>query len=318
MWARLGRDGGEGRRPPAPANWSPVAETEGKPGQGRVFWELAFTASLFGAVGLFAKALALSPGAISFGRSVFAAAALALVTRLIPAQKPLERRDWPAAAIATIGQAGNWSLFFASAQVSSVSIAILSLFTYPILTALAEPFWTKRPPRGVEVVGALLVLAGVVVVQGQSDPGANIGLGVLLGVLSAAFLTARNLAATVSVERIGAVRLNLITCAACIPLFLPFRVLDPAPVSWKEAGLLLLLGVAFTALPQVLFFRALRYVSAAYASLVVALQPLFTLLFAFILLGERPTPRTLAGGILILSAVGLVAGWRAKSTEPPA
>ncbi len=47
----------------------------------------------------------------------------------------------------------------------------------------------------------------------------------------------------------------------------------------------------------------MRTITAQLASLIGALEPVWGVLFAYLLLGEVPTLRTLLGGALILSAV---------------
>ena len=64
----------------------------------------------------------------------------------------------------------------------------------------------------------------------------------------------------------------------------------------------LVLGVLCTALAHTLFIAALRTVTAHTASVVAALEPVYGIALAFVLLGEVPGARTLAGGALIVGA----------------
>ncbi len=63
-----------------------------------------------------------------------------------------------------------------------------------------------------------------------------------------------------------------------------------------------MLGVACTALAHTLFIQALHSLSAHTASVVTALEPVYGIALAFLLLGETPTARTLAGAILLVGA----------------
>lgn len=276
---------------------------------------LLVAALLFSAVGLIAKVTPLQPWAIGFGRAVFAAGALALYLlwkkqSFLPASA-----DWGKIVWAAIGQAGNWGFFFAAIKTGGMAVAVLALFVYPIITAFAEPLLTRQKVRGIEVAGGLLVLAGVFFVTPEPSLGNNITLGVAMGVISAVFLTVRNIVGGLVVESTGAVRLNLWMCLVCIPLFLPFRVADPLPPSWTEAWQIAALAVLFTVAPQVIFFSSLKKVTTAWASLVVSSQPIFTILLGIILLQDVPDPRTLGGGALILAAVILVSVW-GRASKP--
>jgi drug/metabolite transporter (DMT)-like permease len=62
------------------------------------------------------------------------------------------------------------------------------------------------------------------------------------------------------------------------------------------------LGVVCTALAHTLFIRSLRALSAHTASVVAALEPVYGIALALLLLGEVPPARTLAGAVLIVGA----------------
>ena len=65
----------------------------------------------------------------------------------------------------------------------------------------------------------------------------------------------------------------------------------------------MILGLIFTALAQWLFVASLRQIRAQTASVVTCLEPVYGILFAVLLLGEKPSARTLLGGLLIFGAV---------------
>ena len=89
----------------------------------------------------------------------------------------------------------------------------------------------------------------------------------------------------------------------------------PALLPWMDGrALLLALGLVCTALAHTLFIASLREVTARTASVVAALEPVYGIALAFVLLGERPDARVLAGGVLIVAAA-LVATTRREA--PP-
>src|SRR4029078_9291430 len=79
-----------------------------------------------------------------------------------------------------------------------------------------------------------------------------------------------------------------------------------------ESALLLVLGVACTGLAHTLFIASMQRLSAHTASVVAALEPVYGIALAALLLQEIPTVRTLAGGVLIVAAA-LVASRRSAS-----
>jgi len=73
-------------------------------------------------------------------------------------------------------------------------------------------------------------------------------------------------------------------------------------VSHYDLGLLVVVGVIFTATPHSLFAASLQYLSASTAGLISCLQPLYGTCLAFLLLHEQPSLLTLVGGTLVISA----------------
>jgi drug/metabolite transporter (DMT)-like permease len=65
--------------------------------------------------------------------------------------------------------------------------------------------------------------------------------------------------------------------------------------------LILLLGIVFTAVPHVLLVNSLRHIKAATASLILCLHPMYSIIFAALLISETPAPGVMLGGILIIS-----------------
>ena len=69
-----------------------------------------------------------------------------------------------------------------------------------------------------------------------------------------------------------------------------------------EVALLAVLGLVCTAFAHTLFIRALARVSTHTASVIAALEPLYGIALAVLLLHEVPDARTMAGGALIVGA----------------
>lgn len=276
---------------------------------------LLLAALLFSAVGLIGMVTPLSPGAVSFGRSVIAATALGVLVLWQPKASWTPGLRWKT-LIAGVGQAGNWSLFFAAIQTAGMDAAVLALFVYPVMTALIEPKLEGTKLRWVELAGAGMVLLGVFTVTPEMKLSNSVFAGILLGLLSAAFLTVRNLVGKQIVPEVGAVRLNLWMCLACIPIFLPFRLFEGQAFSWHEAATVGSLALFFTVAPQVIFFASLKRVSAAWASLVVSSQPVFSILFKAVIFQEPPEARTMIGGCFIMAAVLLVSLFPAPRRHP--
>lgn len=276
---------------------------------------LLFAGILFSAVGLIGTVTTLSPGAVSFGRSLVASTALAVLLSREP------KTAWTGklrakTAVAAFAQAGNWSFFFAAIQVGGMDVAILALFAYPVMTALAEPLLEKKRIRWVELAGGTMVLLGILTVTPELKLSNATFVGILLGLISASFLTVRNLLGKDLVPNLGAVRLNFWMCLLCIPIFFPFRLWEPVGLTWTEVWQIGALAVFFTVIPQVIFFASLKKVSAAWASLVISSQPVFSILLKALIFGQPPDIKTIIGGCFIVGAVVLVSSFPAQFKDP--
>jgi drug/metabolite transporter (DMT)-like permease len=85
--------------------------------------------------------------------------------------------------------------------------------------------------------------------------------------------------------------------------------------TWRDLGLLLVLGVVCTAGAHTLFIASLRHASAHTGSVVAALEPVYGIALAMLLQGEVPDARTLAGAALLVAAA-VVASRRIGLAEP--
>lgn len=102
--------------------------------------------------------------------------------------------------------------------------------------------------------------------------------------------------------------------------FLPLAFLSaplPTAISAQGLGAVLYLGVVVTVGAYGLYNFAVSRLPASQASAFVNLIPLFTLLFAVLLLGERLTGQQIIGAVLVFAGVAL-SQWRSRVPAPPA
>ena len=265
--------------------------------------------ALFGFAALFGPWLALPPAVIVFGRTLVAAAVLAIMIAV--------RRDdlRPHAGMLLNGPilAVHWVAFFAAVERGGVAIGLLGYASFPLFVLALERMLLGRRHGTVEAVTALLVALGLVVLVPRFSWHDRVVQGLAFGVVSAitfALLAVRNrrYAAT---HRAGALALwqNAIAALALVPVVALST--DPFPaLSARDIGLILVLGVVCTALAHTLFIASLAGVSAHTASVVAALEPVYGIALAAWLLGETPTLRTWVGATLIVGAA-IVASRRA-------
>ena len=79
----------------------------------------------------------------------------------------------------------HWVTFFYALKLSNVAIGMLSLFTFPVITALLEPLFSKIKFDPIHVVLGLMVLIGVYILAPELDIESSQLQGILFGLLSA-------------------------------------------------------------------------------------------------------------------------------------
>jgi drug/metabolite transporter (DMT)-like permease len=262
---------------------------------------LHLAVALFGFAALFGKWIALPATMIVLGRTVVAAATLAAVC--LVRREPVGR---PSVGVAANGAilALHWVSFFAAIQVSSVAVGLLGYASFPMFVLLFERRFRPRGASAIESATALLAALGLVVLVPDFSWGSDTFRGLALGCASGftfAWLAVRNRRI---VEHVTPTRIALwqnFFAAVCL------LVVAVAGGAWAAPGtadlmLMLVLGVACTGLAHTLFIASMQRLSAHTASVVAALEPVYGIALAALLLHEIPSARTLAGGALIVAA----------------
>ena len=272
---------------------------------------------LFGLAGLFAKWLALSPFLIVLGRVVFASLALALIIPAAGGRFSLRRKiDAGLFLLQGLILAVHWVLFFQSIKVSSVAVGLLSYSSFPVFTAFLEPLFFRTRISRLHVGMSLVCLAGVFLIVPSPAWSDRIFQGVLYGLGSGVTFALLSIFNRKLSFRYPSPVVAFYQDVSAAFFLLPFAFLHPLTLSGRDIALLVVLGVFCTAGAHSLFIAGMRHLSAQTASLISALEPVYGILFAAAFLGERPAPRTLAGGAIILAAVVVISLQNLKKLRP--
>jgi len=267
----------------------------------RELMELHLAVFLFGFAGLFGKIINLPAMAIVFWRVLFASLLLFMIILIRGEGFKVRGKARFFIPILGVLLAIHWSTFFYSIQISTVAIGLITYSTFPIFTALLEPLFLRERFEKVNILLSLLVFLGIVLIVPSFDISNNITQGVIWGTLSGftfSLLTIINRryvkeysSLTLAFYQDGFATLSLFPLVL-FTNFLPYGM---------DLGYVVLLGVVFTGVAHTLFIGSLRRVKANYASIIAALEPLYGIVFAFLLLGEVPALRTVIGGAIIIS-----------------
>ena len=154
----------------------------------------------------------------------------------------------------------------------------------------------KGEPAGCKAVN--LCIRG-----GQMDN--QITQGVLWGLLSAFTYAILSLMNRRFSSRYPATLVSLYEQGTATIVLLPTLFVLKPVITLADAGVLMMLGIIFTAVAHSLFISGLRTVKVRIAGILSGLEPVYGTLSAFLFLKEVPSFRECLGGVIILAAVFL-------------
>lgn len=260
---------------------------------------------LLSLTGLFAKLIPLDAPSIIQLRSVVAF--IGLLSLLVVRRRRLKIDG----VRATLGIYGlglllglHWVTFFHAMQVSTVAVGMLAMFTFPVITILLEPFFSRKQISPVDILAGLAVLAGlgIMVGPGMTDLQRPVTMGVLYGVLSALLFALRNLVQKHFFSNESSENLMLHQVIAIALMLAPFvDVKRVVSLDWTGIFMVLLLGLLSTAAGHTLLTFSLKQLPAKSVALIQCVQPMMAALLAWWVIGEEPRLRVVIGGTIVLS-----------------
>jgi drug/metabolite transporter (DMT)-like permease len=231
---------------------------------------------------------------------------------------PLTRRD--ALVISGLGFSGYYLasyLDFLGLQYISASLERLILYLNPTLVLLFGVLFFGQKVRAAQLLALAVSYAGVLLVFGHelTITGPHTALGAALVFGSAVSYAVYLVYSGQEVQRLGALRLTgwatLVACVLCLLQFLLLRPLSAAVVAPEVLGLSVLNATLCTFAPVVMVMLAIERVGATMTAQVGMIGPLSTVLLGVWLLDESLNAWIVAGTVLVLLGVGLLA--RARS-----
>ncbi len=277
---------------------------------------ILLSALCFGSMAILAKiayASGVSPTMLLALRFVIAAMLLVPLVWLKGLRLPRGRTLAGFALMGALYTAQSQSYFTALTHASSGLVGLL-LYVYPVLvTILAVTFgWEKLDRRTVILLS--LAIGGMAIMLGGDLQGQP--LGIVLGLLAAAVyavyivLGGRVMAGTDPLA--GTLVIMAIAALGNGGLALADGSALPAGVaSWLAIG-----GIALaTVIAIAAFLVGIKYVGPAQTSIISTLEPVITLCLGVTLLGEAVSSGQLAGGVMVLAAVVLLAQRPAPEKE---
>lgn len=212
-------------------------------------------------------------------------------------------QDFSKILLSAIFLGTHWVTYFYALKLSNVALGMLSLFTFPVITALIEPLFTKKKLNPIHILLALMVLLGIYILAPEFDFESTQVKGILLGVLSALFYALRNLLLIKPASIYNGTSLMMYQTLFLTIILLPFIFIKGTENITTQYPYIIVLALVTTAIGHSLFIGSLKYFSVSTASIVGSTQPIFGIIIAYFFLNEIPTLNTFIGGSLIIATV---------------
>ena len=277
------------------------------------------SAASFGVMPVLAK-VAYDDGAEPIGvlsvRFALAAVVLLVLARARREALPRGRAAGTLVALGAVGYVGMSLCYFFALERISAGLTALLLYFYPALVVVLGAVFLRSRPRPAALACVAFATIGTVLTIGPVQGGQ--GLGVLLG-LGSALVYASYILLSSRVHGVGpfATAATVMSAGAVVMGLLALLTqpqLPSAPQAWLAlAGVALVGGVLAVAT----FFAALRLLGPTDTAVVSTVEPVISIGVAAVVLGERLGPVQVAGGVVVLAAVAVLARLRPAPAETP-
>ena len=205
--------------------------------------------------------------------------------------------------IAALFMGAHWVTYFYALKLSNVAIGMLSIFTFPVIIALLEPFFSKVKFDPIHLVLGFMVLLGIYILAPEFNLESHQLQGILFGLLSALCYALRILILKRHVVTYNGTMLMFYQVAIITIVLAPILYfMDTANIK-TQYPYVVLLALVTTAIGHTMFVNSLKYFKASTASIIGSGQPVFGMIIAYFFLNEIPTIHTFVGGSLILATV---------------
>jgi drug/metabolite transporter (DMT)-like permease len=282
----------------------------------KALFQVHLAVFLFGLSGLFGKFLALPATVIVLGRTGFASLALGLwLIGQRQSFRLFRARDLLGLILLGLLLAFHWVSFFRSIQLSTVAIGLLTFSSFPVFVTLLEPLFFPIRWQWQDAITAALVVLGVALVIPEYRLEADMTVGAFWGLLSGLSFALLQLLNKGYRQHYSALSIAFYQDVFAFISLLFVASSASISLSSFELGLLMILGVLCTAVAHTLFIESLAVLRTQTASIISALEPVYGIALAALLLEEVPNLRTVLGGFLIIGTTSLVSWQSQKSTS---
>jgi drug/metabolite transporter (DMT)-like permease len=269
---------------------------------------IAISAASFGTLAIFGRFLyaeGLDTFTMLFLRFSFAALVMVLILMLRAESFPRGKILLYLIGMGAIGYAGQSFSFLSAIKYASAGLVALLLYLYPMFVFMLSAIVLQEKVTRVKIAAIILALIGTALTV---DPAGGQLIGIFLAILSALIYSVYIIVGTNVMKHVSAVQSSLVIFASAAVVYGILMGINNPHFPATGTGWLSTAGIVLiaTVIPVATFLAGLERIGPTNASLLSTLEPVVTVLLAWMIFSERLHPITVLGGALILVAVVLL------------
>ena len=257
----------------------------------KAFLQLHIAVLLAGFTAILGKLIDLNEGMLVLYRMLLSAALLGLIL--------LYRKEFARISfvdilkIFSVGAivAMHWVTFYGSIKYSNVSVSVTCLSAIGFFTSFFEPLIKRRKIDVVEIALGLLAIAGIDLIFNFYP---EYKTGIIFGIISAMLASLFPIYNKSFLEKFSSKMVTFyemsggfISLCIIVPIYLKFSPAKYFIPTFSDWMWLLILAVFCTVLSFILQLNALKLISAFTANLTYNLEPVYSIILAFIIFREN-------------------------------
>lgn len=278
----------------------------------RDYLRLHFVILIWGFTSILGKAMTIPAVELVFYRTLIAIVALLGVLWWRKEKIVMDRMAMLSIILVGMMVGAHWILFFASAQISTVSVCLAGISTSTLWTSMLEPLFMRRRIRLFEIfLGMLIILGLYLIFLFEFTHVWGLVLSILSALLASIFtiinarLVQHHTPYTISFfQMIGAFAFTVLFLPIYIPTLAENQELQLVPTA-KDWVLLIILATVCTVYAYSVAVSLMKRISPFTMNLSVNMEPIYGILMAALIFNEHEqmTGGFYAGASIILASV---------------
>lgn len=196
----------------------------------------------------------------------------------------------------------SWMFLYEAYQQIGVSLASLLYYCGPVIVMILSPIIFKEKLTAPKMIGFLIVLVGIVLVNGNVIDDKRNTWGIICGAMSAImyfFMVTLNKQSK-KITGLENSLIQLVVSFATVAVFVCYKQGFVMKIPFNAWGWILILGIVNTGIGCYLYFSSLAKLPVQTVAVCGYLEPLSAVVFASILLNEKMTIVQVIGAVCII------------------